>query len=346
MLGCFDGRPYSYAEMTDDVKAIWQQLHKDLSAASYPTLFDPYTQRGFELDHMSIIDWIKAVRARRHLVAARTAARRRYNIEYGAEASEQSALNMLYLIGYTGQGQLRIFGASNEKYHVRGGNDQIPLAIAARLPGQIKTGQELIAIKQTPAGRYEADLPEGLGATTVTADKAVLALPFSILRVGQLLEGGLRAAQDDGDPRAGHGHELEAPPQFSTRHWVSLGSNGETYADTGYQNTWEVSRAQPGTAGILVDYTGGKIGASFGTRHAHRPREAVPGADRAGPAGHHQATGTARRRSTTGRDTRGRRARTRTGRSASTRSSPASSASSRETAISAASTRRSTFRAT
>ena len=59
-----------------------------------------------------------------------------YNIEYGAESSVQSSLNMLYLLGYAGQGQLRIFGKSNEKYHVRGGNDQIPArsraALAAR----------------------------------------------------------------------------------------------------------------------------------------------------------------------------------------------------------------------
>jgi monoamine oxidase len=41
--------------------------------------------------------------------------------------------------------------------------------------------------------------------------------------------------------------------------------NGDTYADTGYQATWEVSRAQPGTPGILVDYTGGSIGDSFAT---------------------------------------------------------------------------------
>ena len=53
--------------------------------------------------------------------------------------------------------------------------------------------------------------------------------------------------------------------QFKTRHWNALGSNGETYADTGYQNSWEVTRAQSGRAGILVDYTGGAIGASFGS---------------------------------------------------------------------------------
>jgi monoamine oxidase len=47
--------------------------------------------------------------------------------------------------------------------------------------------------------------------------------------------------------------------QFSERYWNTLGNNGNTYADTGYQNTWEVTRAQDGTTGILVDYTGGGV---------------------------------------------------------------------------------------
>jgi hypothetical protein len=33
-----------------------------------------------------------------------------YTIEYGADASQQSALNLLYLLGFSGLGQLRIFG--------------------------------------------------------------------------------------------------------------------------------------------------------------------------------------------------------------------------------------------
>jgi monoamine oxidase len=47
--------------------------------------------------------------------------------------------------------------------------------------------------------------------------------------------------------------------QFARRHWATLGCNGDSYADTGYQATWEVSRAQAGTPGILVDYTGGDV---------------------------------------------------------------------------------------
>ena len=53
--------------------------------------------------------------------------------------------------------------------------------------------------------------------------------------------------------------------QFDDRFWYGAGNNGNTYADTGYQNTWEVTRAQGGKKGILVDYTGGNVGASFGS---------------------------------------------------------------------------------
>ena len=53
-----------------------------------------------------------------------------YNIEYGAETSDQSSLNLLYLLGYVGPGQFRVFGKSNEKFHVRGGNDLLVTGMA------------------------------------------------------------------------------------------------------------------------------------------------------------------------------------------------------------------------
>ena len=37
--------------------------------------------------------------------------------------------------------------------------------------------------------------------------------------------------------------------QFRDRHWRLLGQNGNSYSDTGYQSTWEVTRAQPGASG-------------------------------------------------------------------------------------------------
>src|SRR5512133_3251530 len=52
------GAPYPYSQLVVDLNGIYQKMHKDVSAASYPTLWNYYTQRGWELDHMSIIQWL------------------------------------------------------------------------------------------------------------------------------------------------------------------------------------------------------------------------------------------------------------------------------------------------
>jgi monoamine oxidase len=261
----FDGAPYTYAQATDDLNGLYQTLHKDVVAASYPTLYTGWTERGYELDHMSIVDWINqsvpggiGSKLGQLLDVA-------YNIEYGAESSRQSALNLIYLLGYSGQGQLRIFGPSNEKYHVVGGNDQIASGLAAALTGQINTGWELVAIKRNADASYALTFETGGATRTVTADQVILALPFSLLRAVDYSKAGFNAIKRTAIRELAMGTNSKLHVQFSERLWRSLGNNGNTYADTGYQNTWEVTRAQPGTPGILVDYTGGTIGASFGS---------------------------------------------------------------------------------
>jgi monoamine oxidase len=271
----FDGRPYSFTDATNDLKGIWQKVHSDVSAASYPTLYNVSTERGRQLDAMSIVDWINesvpgGIKSRLGQLLDVA-----YNIEYGAECSVQSSLNLLYLLGYSGQGQLRIFGPSNEKYHVVGGNDQISAALGQRLSGQITLGSELVAIAKNSDGSYALTFNQGGTRRQVSADKVVLALPFSILRSSvDWRKAGFDARKSTAIKELGMGTNSKLHAQFSTRHWRTLGCNGDTFADTGYQSTWEVTRAQGSTAGILVDYTGGNIGASFGTGTAvDRARE-------------------------------------------------------------------------
>ena len=147
----FDGSPYTYAEATDDLKGVWQKLHMDLSAASYPTLFDNFTERGYELDHMSIVDWIEesvpggiGSKLGQLLDIA-------YNIEYGAESSVQSSLNLLYLLGYVGPGQFRIVRQVEREVPRprRQRPDRVPARRATR--GQITMGSELVAVKRLAA---------------------------------------------------------------------------------------------------------------------------------------------------------------------------------------------------
>jgi monoamine oxidase len=262
----FDGRAYPVDQATTDLKGIWQQIHADVSAASYPTLYNSSTQRGRELDNMSIAQYIDAYVPGGGASKLGQLLDVAYNIEYGAETNVQSALNMLYLLAYSGQGNLRIFGPSNEKFHVRGGNDQVPSLLTQALGSQVNLGSELMAIKRNADGSYALTFKQGSRSKAVTADQVVLALPFSIMRASvDWSQAGFNTYKQRAIRELGMGTNSKLHVQFTDRHWYGLNCNGETYADTGYQNTWEVTRAQSGRSGILVDYTGGTIGASFGS---------------------------------------------------------------------------------
>ena len=264
-LGYFFGKPYTFAQMTDDLKVIWQQIHSDVSAASYPTLYSSYTVRGQQLDRMTLYQWIENYVPGGHGSPLGQMLDVAYNIEYGAETTVQSSLNMLYLLGYVGPGQFRTFGKSNEKLHVHGGNDQIPTILAQKLGSQITTNTPLTAIKLNGDGTYTLTLGNGSGSFTRVADHVVLALPFSILRSLNIKSAGFNNVKTMAINELGMGTNAKVHVQFKSRFWRDQGCTGETYSDTGYQNTWEASRAQSGTSGLLVWYTGGNAGVAVGS---------------------------------------------------------------------------------
>jgi len=239
------------------VKQIWQVMHADLSAASYPTTYNNFTAAGFALDRMSILDWINSRVPGGHDSPLGQLLDVAYNIEFGAEVADQSSLNLLYLLGFSGQGQFRIFGTSNEKYHVRGGNDQIVARLAQAVDGQIETDAALAAIERISDGRYTLTFGSGRSTRSVTVEQVVLALPFSKLRDVDWKKAGFVEPKTLAIKEYLVGANAKLQLQFTDRHWRGLGNNGDSYADTGYQDTWEVTRAQGGTAGILVNYTGG-----------------------------------------------------------------------------------------
>lgn len=260
----FDGEPYTYEEATDDIKEIWQKIHSDLSDAGFPTLYNRHTERGRELDNMSIIDWIDETvpggmdsKLGKLLDVA-------YTCMYGGEANDQSALNLLYLLGYRGQGNLRMYGPSNEKFHVRGGNDLIPSKLGRKLGDQINTKHELVAIRLEGDGTYTLTFDSDSGSKEVSADKVIITVPFSILRSSvDFSQAGFRALKETAIKEYGMGTNAKLHLQFTDRHWESLDCNGETFSETGYQQTWDVSRGQSGDSGILVNFTGGNYGAAF-----------------------------------------------------------------------------------
>jgi len=135
----------------------------------------------------------------------------------------------------------------------------------------VKLGWQLEALARAADGRsYTLSFN---GRREVTADYVILAFPFAVLRTLDYSKAGfdflkIKAIQELGAGRNGKMHL-----QFINRYWNKPGvwglSNGNTYADTGYQCTWDATRGQPGASGILVNYTGGSVAASMRLKHPY-----------------------------------------------------------------------------
>ena len=265
----FFGQYYSRNQANDDFNAVYQAIKRDLNAAGFPTLYNNFNSEGLALDYLTVYDWIESRVPGGHRSAMGQLLDVAYNIEYGADTEQQSSLNIIYLLGYQPiPGNFRIFGRSDERYHLAGGNEGLPRAIAAVLSaGSVQTGTSLTAIAKNADGTYMLGFRRGPSRFSVTADRVILALPFSILRNLDYGAAGFNSIKITAIQQLGYGTNAKLHLQFSERFWNQLGplglSNGSSFSDTGYQNTWDVTRAQPGTTGILVDYTGGSVGASF-----------------------------------------------------------------------------------
>ena len=272
----FFGEYYTDAQASVDFNPVWNNVKKDVNAASYPTLYNLSTPGGFALDHMSIYDWIESRVPGGHRSSMGQLLDVAYNIEYGAVTTDQSSLNLVYLLGFSSvPGNFSIFGASDERYHLVGGNERLPKAVAAALPaGSIQLNTALTGIVRNGDGTYTLTLTNPINTFTTVADRVVLAIPFSVLRTILTSGAAYRAAGFDSLKQTaitqlGYGQNAKLHLQFNNRLWNQSGpwgiGNGSTNSDTGYQNTWDVSRGQDGSTGILVDYTGGGVPlASFG----------------------------------------------------------------------------------
>ena len=260
----FFGRYYPKSRADADFDMVSDRIAADADAAGFPTTFDSNTAAGRALDWMSVHEYIERRIPGGHYSPLGALLDVAYVIEYGADSTEQSALNLIFLLGFQPRAnELSVFGESDEKFHIRGGNQQLPRAIAHYLGGEVvRTGQRLVKIKETASGRYNVTFERASGTTDVVADFVVLALPFAVLNDIDTSEAGFDALKHQAIAEQGRGHNGKLQLQFSSRDWLGTGpwpgvSNGSSYADTGYQVGWEVTRAQSGTPGILVFYSGG-----------------------------------------------------------------------------------------
>ncbi|CAM5358400.1 FAD-dependent oxidoreductase [Streptomyces tanashiensis] len=126
----FGGAYYPRDRADEDFNAVYQSLRRDLSDAGEVT-WNRTTPTGTALDNMAVYEWIESRVPGGHSSPLGRFLDVAYNVEYGADTTEQSSLALVLLMGYqTNPGNFNVWGLSDERYHVVGGNDRLPNAVA------------------------------------------------------------------------------------------------------------------------------------------------------------------------------------------------------------------------
>lgn len=252
----FDGRFVSDERIVEAFRPFAAQLAADAVHEAGSPEFD-------RLDRLGLAGYLDAARELDPML--RTLIEVAYVGEYGREAAEQSAWNLLWLIDHATPDPFRIYGESDEALHVRGGNDLIPSALARRLPREVLLGHRLVRVVANDASSFTLTFDRGsASAHEETFARVVFALPFTRLREVEMVPA-LPPAKKEIVDTLGMGTNAKLMSQYGERVWrTGHRASGSVTTDNGLQTIWETSRAQDGQSGILTVFAGGRIGEEMG----------------------------------------------------------------------------------
>ena len=265
----FFGQRHSESEIVDELRALVAAMRDDLRTVGNPTA-DSFTPADVVLDRTNLRDYLESRGAGKLIKKVIDVA---YTIEYGLEIDQQSCLNFLLFIHADRRSTFTPFGTSDERYHIIGGNQQVPASLAAGLGGQIRYGTKLQRAGKTAAGRVELTLRSGSSTISATHDAVVFAIPFSVLREITLDASlGLPAWKRFAIQNLQYGTNAKMMLGFNGPMWRRLGSNGQSFSDlANHQNTWETNPSRGTSAhAVLMDYSGGNRGAGLDPRRLQR----------------------------------------------------------------------------
>jgi monoamine oxidase len=174
-----------------------------------------------------------------------------FTTEYGLEASEQSALNMLLLLDTALPG-CSLFGPSDERFKIAGGNQRVTDELADRV-GDINFQYEVKSIRDAGSG-YRVYFTNG---EKVKADYIICTIPFSVLREIDLDLKEMSEVKRKCIRELGYGRNAKTFVGYNKNIWRKNGFLGEIFTDRNFQLGWEHSHLQNTRTFGYTFFTGG-----------------------------------------------------------------------------------------
>ena len=283
-----DGRRISEVEVVRAFQPLARRIRQDQDAVGDVVTYRQHTPRARELDRISISEYLDRIGASGWVKELLEVA---YVGMYGLDAGEQSALNLVLLIGTDPSPTFAVYGDSDERYVVQGGNQQITNRLAQLLEPSLHLEHRLSAVRQRGTGYRLVFERRGAGTAEVDADFVILTVPFTILRELEL-QVDLPSVKRRAIRELGYGTNSKLILGFQERVWRKAGSSGELFTDLPWQSGWDSSRGRPGKAGTYTVFPGGRAGVEAGEGLAREQADKVlPDLERIFPGARAAATG-------------------------------------------------------
>jgi monoamine oxidase len=234
----FSGRRIKEFEIIESFDPFVKSIAKDI--ASLPESLSPEHPRVIELDKLSIDEYLQKKGMSGWLLELIGGS---FTSELGIQSGEQSSLNFLSVISTDTRKGFQIYGESDERYKVSGGNEQIVSGLHKRLKAEVLTGYHLEQIEQK-ATSYQLSFANG---KELQADYLIVTLPFSVLRnvtfKVEMTDRKRKCIQE-----LGYGMQSKMFIGVKERIWRTQGFSGYVLSDN-IHNGWDGSQMQAENVG-------------------------------------------------------------------------------------------------
>ncbi len=169
-----------------------------------------------------------------------------YVAEFGMDASQQSSINLINMIGTNPAEGFSIFGDSDERFKVKGGNASVTRELSNILIDQIQLGKKLISIRGT-GNTYDLSFEDN---SVLKADIVVVTLPFTILRNVDIQLDDINKDKLKCIHELGYGQNNKLILSMNNRPWRESGNRHSGYLfHQDIQNGWDSSQMQTNNKG-------------------------------------------------------------------------------------------------
>lgn len=244
----FNNKIYSEEDLINQIMPYTSKLKKD---------FKYYSDDNLEVlkkfDNMSVADYLKQVGISGWIYEIIDSA---YCTDFGADIEEQSAINFIDFAKIDQNNHFILFGESDERFKVKGGNQKITDELYRRIKEQVKFEHSLESITSNGSSyKLSFQRPNGL-VSEIKADFIILALPISILKE-ITFKVDLSPIKKKAIKEIPMGQNSKYFAAFNKKVWREKKLNGNLYTDESFQCAWEHTRLQNSEKAGYTFFLGG-----------------------------------------------------------------------------------------